>query len=495
MDRREFLLHAQWAGGFWVLSSREGWAGDPPKQRAWPKSPFLEGNFGPVFKEVVHDQLRVEGQLPQGLEGLFVRNGPNPRFAPRGQYHWFDGDGMLHGLFIQGGQARYRNRWVRTASFLEEEQAGEALYAGIMDPPTVNASGIKSPLNKANTSVVWHDGKLLALWEGGPPYEVQAPKLETVGPYTYLNKLKHAFTAHPKVDARTGEMFLFGYNLVRKPYLQYSVVNAKGQLCHTQPIDLEMPVMMHDFAITENYALFMDLPEVFDLKRAMRGQHPLIFMKERGSRFGIVPRAGGAVRWFPSPACFVFHVLNAYEEGDEIILHACRMAEFPDVLSADDGRKKKDDEGVNPILYEWRFNLVNGKVHEGPIDHLPVEFPRVADALVGRKTRFGYTGYTKGSEPMFCGFAKFDLTQKTKQLHALGAGRYAGEGVFVPKPDAKTEEDGWLLSLVYDQSRQSSELIVLDAADWLRPPLARVLLPVRVPFGFHGIWIDAKFLS
>ncbi len=494
VDRREFLQHAQWAGGFWFLGSMASWADDQPKNKPWPKSSFLEGNFAPVHEEVVHDDLPVHGHLPAALNGMLVRNGPNPRFPPRASYHWFDGDGMLHGVRLQGGKASYRNRWVRTASFLAEEQAGEALYGGLMDPPKVTDARAKAPLNKANTALVWHDGRLLALWEGGPPHEITVPKLDTVGPYQYGGKLKHPFTAHPKVDPRTGEMFLFGYNLVFKPYLQYSVVNAKGELVHSQPIDLDVPVMMHDFAITEQYAIFMDLPEVFDLKRAMSGQYPLVFKKERGSRFGIMPRQGGKVRWFASPACYVFHVLNAYESGQEVVLQACRMPRFPDVLEPA-GLNPGEATDASPILYQWRFHLGSGQVEEGPIDDLMVEFPRVADRHIGRPTRFGYVGYSRKDEPMFSGFAKYELDKRMCQKHALGEGRFAGEGIVVPKPDAKAEDEAWFLSFVHDQTNNRSELIVLDAQDWSRPPLARVMLPVRVPFGFHGTWIDNRHLQ
>lgn len=500
-DRREFLRFAAATSGFWALNQERGYAAAPPTPGQWPKSPFLEGNFGPVQEEVTLENLQVIGKLPADLDGMFVRNGPNPRFAPLGNYHWFDGDGMLHGLRIADGKASYRNRFVRTPSWQAEDRAGHALYGGLADPPTVGSQfRDRPPQNKANTALVWHDGRLLALWEAGPPTEMKVPGLETKGFHSYGGKLKHPFTAHPKVDPETGEMMLFGYTLYRKPYLQYSVVDRNGQLTSTTPIDLKLPVMMHDFAVTAKHTIFMDLPEVFDMARALKGQHPLVFMKERGSRFGILPRHGhgNEVRWFESPPCFVFHVLNAYDDGDDVVLLACRMPEFPGAVAFGNTGGHPSEQGkaapLEPVLYEWRFNLKTGAVKEGPMDDRTCEFPRVNDGRLGRKTRFGYAGCTDGGA-VFVGFLKYDLETGTAKKLGFGKGRSGGEGVFVPKPNATSEDDGWLLTFVHDLAEYKSELFIADARSFDAEPVARIKLPVRVPYGFHGAWLDGKTLG
>lgn len=499
-DRRDFLRTSAFAGGFWALGEVTSDALQLAPPGKWPNSPFLQGNYGPVREEIVADRLEVVGNLPRELNGMFVRNGPNPRFAPLGNYHWFDGDGMIHGLHLADGKATYRNRYVRTAAFLAEEKAGHALYGGISDPPTVGSQfKNRPPLNRANTALVWHDGRLLALWEGGPPHEVKVPSLETVGPHTYQGKLKHAFTAHPKVDPATGEMILFGYNLVMRPFVHHSVVNAKGEMISTTPIELKQPVMMHDFAVTASKSIFMDLPEVFDLSRAMKGQHPLVFQKERGSRFGVLPRHGQAkeIRWFESPSCFVFHTLNAYDEGDEVVLLACRMPEFPSEVSFGGDSHPSDraaSKPLEPILYEWRFNLKTGGVKEGPRDDRTCEFPRINDDLAGRKTRYGYAGCTDGGTE-FSGFLKYDLERGGSKRISFGSGRTGGEGVFVARPGGKAEDEGWLLTFVHDRATNKSELFIADAASFDAEPVARVKLPVRVPYGFHGQWLDGKLLG
>lgn len=171
------------------------------------------------------------------------------------------------------------------------------------------------------------DGQLLALWEGGAPHAIQLPELKTIGEYTYNGKLISGFTAHPKVDSITCEMVFFGYSLVL-PHLQYGIVSAAGELLWKIPIEIPTPVMMHDFAITENYTIFMDLPLTFRPERMQQGKVMIMFESDRPSRFGILPRHGdnSNIRWFESPPCYIFHTLNAYEQGDEVVLIACRMS-------------------------------------------------------------------------------------------------------------------------------------------------------------------------
>ncbi len=181
-------------------------------------NPFLDGNFAPVRKEIKTDALKVIGELPPDLSGMFVRNGPNPQWTPIGQYHWFDGDGMLHGVRISNGVATYRNQYVQTKKWQRENQALKAIWSGWLEPQQLDTPKDVSG-NTANTALVWHAGKFLALWEGGAPHAIQIPNLETIGEYTYNGKLVSAFTAHPKVDAVTGEMMFFGCSFA-PPYLQ-----------------------------------------------------------------------------------------------------------------------------------------------------------------------------------------------------------------------------------------------------------------------------------
>ena len=457
-------------------------------------NPFLEGNFAPIRDESTTDSLTVIGELPPNLSGMFVRNGPNPQFPPIGQYHWFDGDGMLHGVRIGNGQAQYHNRYIQTEGFKIERDAGHALWTGLLEPPNPKNphSRVK---NTANTALVWHAGQFLALWEGGAPHAIKLPSLETAGLYTYGGKLVSAFTAHPKVDPVTGEMMFFGYSPATPPYLHYGIVSASGELLRTVPINLPIGVMMHDFAITEHYTIFMDLPLTFSPQRMQRGEPALMFEPERPSRFGIVPRHGdnSNIHWFESPACYVFHTLNAYEEGDEVVLVACRLNSTTVLISEPTPGETDGDQGR---LYRWRFNLRTGGVQEEALDDRLSDFPRVNEQYLGRATRYGYTArMAPDPMPLFDGLIKYDLSNGSSQTHEFGAGRYGGEAVFVPCPDATAEDDGWLVTFVYDTGEETSELVVVNAQDVTAEPVARVLIPQRVPYGFHGAWVSQEQLT
>jgi len=449
---------------------------------------YLDGNFAPVQTEITADSLQVIGQLPPDLSGMFVRNGPNPQWSPIGQYHWFDGDGMLHGVRIDNGKATYRNRYVQTKGYQIEKQVGKAVWSGLLEPPQMD-NPYGPGKNTANTALVCHAGQLLATWEGGAPHAIKVPELETIGEYTYGGKLNSAFTAHPKVDPVTLEMMFFSYSVFTPPYLQYSVVSPTGELLQTVPIDLPIGVMMHDFAITEDYTIFMDLPLTFSQERMQRGEPVMMFERDRSSRFGIMKRHGDnqTIRWFETPACYIFHTFNAYQEGMEVILIACRMSST-NVLAQD---SLGEEEGNIPRLHRWRFNLSTGNVSEEMLDDVPVEFPRVNEHLLGRKTRYGYAAkMAKSSVPLIDGLIKYDFISGKSQTHEFGVGRYGGEAVFAPRPGATDEDDGWLMTFVYDAEEETSELVIVNAQDLSNTPVARVLIPQRVPYGFHGTWIS-----
>jgi carotenoid cleavage dioxygenase len=451
-------------------------------------NPYLDGNFAPVRKEITADTLEVIGKLPPELSGMFVRNGPSPQWSPIGQYHWFDGDGMLHGVRINNGKAAYLNRYVQTQKWQAEHEAGKAILSGLLEPPQQdNHPGISG--NTANTALVWHDGQLLATWEGGAPYAIQVSELKTIGEYTFNGKLVSAFTAHPKVDPMTGEMVFFGYSFA-PPYLQYGIVSASGELLKTVPIEIPVAVMMHDFAITENYTIFMDLPLTFCPERMQQGKPILMFERDRPSRFGILPRHGdnSNIRWFESPSCYVFHTLNAYEQGDEVVLIACRMSSTS-VLGSSDA----DPDADIPRLHQWRFNLTTGAVSESRLDDMAGEFPRVNEHFLGRPTRYGYVNKSAAtSVPLFEGIIKYDFSNNKTQIHEFGQGRYGGESVFVPRPHATEEDDGWLMTFVHDETANTSELVVVNAQDITAEPVARLLIPQRVPYGFHATWLTEK---
>jgi carotenoid cleavage dioxygenase len=452
---------------------------------------YRRGIFAPVADELVADDLRVEGELPRELRGTFARNGSNPRFEPRGRYHWFDGDGMVHAVRIEEGRASYRNRWVRTRAFDKESEAGRALWTGIMEP--VDLANPNGPVkDTANTDLAFHAGRLLALfWLSGDPYELALPSLETRGRASFgADRLR--FASHPKVDAGTGELMFFDYSTVAAPYLTYGVLSREGKLVRKVPIDLPGPRLLHDIAITERYTVFLDFPMLWRADKLKAGKRRVVFDQELPSRFGIIPRHGEAkdVRWFEASPCYVYHAAACYEEGDEVVFVGSRIESPIPPPGAYDGRRPRlDFLELVPYLHRWRFDMKSGKVREERLDERPTEFPRIDDARQGRRVRFVYLARLAPAPTLlFEAIVKHDLGRGTSAAHEFGPGRFGSEATFVPRPGAKDEDDGWLVSLVSSEDGPG-ELEVWDARDMSSPPLARVTLPRRVPVGFHACWV------
>ena len=448
-----------------------------------------------VTTELEVEGLRVlQGEIPRELSGTFVRNTANPQFWPKGRYHWFDGDGMVHGLSLSNGKASYRNRWIRTKGFAAEQAAGESLWTGIMEPVRPHA-GVALK-DTANTDLVFHNGKLLALWwMSGVPYELSPEDLSTLGPHTFGRKLTGGFSAHPKIDPRTNEMVFFDYSIVRPPFLRYGVVDASGALVRYEPIELSTPHIFHDCAITERYTVLLDLPLGWDPQRLKEGKRRIGFDRDSPSRFGIIPRHGTSseVKWFEHDAAYVYHTINAYEEGDEVVLVACRVADpIPREQRPDVARL--DFIELVPHLYRWRFNLVTGTTRGEQLDDLATEFPRVNDRGQGKKLRYSYNPIiAPRAELMFEGLCKYDLERGTSQQHRYDRGWYGSEACFVPRgAGSSSEEDsGWLVTFLSNAAEARSEAVLFDARDLEHGPVCRIELPQRVPIGFHTCWVPS----
>ncbi|KAK9092065.1 hypothetical protein Syun_026976 [Stephania yunnanensis] len=489
---------------------------------------YLSGNFAPVRDETPPSaNLPVEGHLPECMNGEFVRVGPNPKFAPVAGYHWFDGDGMVHGLRIKDGKATYVSRYVRTSRIKQEEFFGGAKFMKVGDLKgffgllMVNMQILRAKLKvldlsygngTGNTNLIYHHGKLLALQEADKPYALRILEdgdLQTLGMLDYDKRLAHSFTAHPKVDPFTGEMFTFGYSH-SPPYCTYRVISKDGFMHDPVPITISDPVMMHDFAITENYAVFMDLPLYFRPKDMVKeNQLVFTFDKTTKSRFGVLPRYAKndlQIRWFELPNCYIFHNANAWEEGNEIVLITCRL-ENPNLDMVNGPVKDKLDNFANE-LYEMRFNMETGLASQKKLSAPAVDFPRVNESYTGRKQRFVY-GTTLDSIAKVTGIVKFDLhaapeagkTQvevggNVQGLFDLGPGRFGSEAVFVPREPGITseEDDGYLIFFVHDENTGKSAVNVIDAKTMSAEPVAVIELPTRVPYGFHAFFVTEEQL-
>jgi carotenoid cleavage dioxygenase len=462
------------------------------------RQPDLVGNLFPVADEVDVGDCAISGALPTGLRGTFVRNGPNPVFEPIGRYNVLDGDGMLHGITLGDGRASYRNRWIRSRGLAAELARGEAIYPGLGDVlnfPSRELTGDAGPVkNPANTHVIEHAGRRLALWEGGLPTEV-TPGLGTVGEHDFGGRLRGSMTAHPRLDPRTGEMLLFGYALF-EPYLCYHLVDATGALVHSVEIDLPDPVMVHDMVMTEQHAVFLVSPYVFDL--ANIGNGPMVrWMPEKGTRIAVLPRRGGTdeLRWFEIEPGYVQHFWSGWADGDRIEFHGCRYddPEFGiDNATALDQRSAKDHH-AKPARF-WA-DLGAGTAGWEPMDDLEGDFNRINPAFDGVPVRYLYmSGFTQPGRRLgdFDAVVKYDDRTGTRTTWSAGSAGHVGESVFAADPDGTAEDDGWLLNVVYDERRDTSDLVVLDARDITAGPVATVHLPRRVPFGFHANWFPEE---
>ncbi|GAA0637555.1 carotenoid oxygenase family protein [Kutzneria viridogrisea] len=474
-------------------------------------STVLQGNFGPVASELTVTELPVTGHIPEQLDGRYLRNGPNPVLPPNPRtYNWFLGSGMVHGVRIRGGRAEwYRNRFVRdgfVASALGEQRPAGPRHAGTDF--------------SANTNVLGHAGRTLALVEGGSlPYEL-TEELDTVGACDFGGTLRGGYTAHPKIDPRTGELHAVSYYWAAGSTVQYTVVGLDGRVRRTVDIPVGGSPMMHDFSLTENYVVLYDLPVTFDFELAAKaapkllrkpvefllsqfigrrpvpgriaervnrkggGALPYAWNPDHPARVGVLPRNGSVadLRWFEVEACYVFHALNAYEQGEELVLDVVR---HPQMFATD--RLTPNEGGTT--LDRWTIDLSAGKLREDRFSEVHQEFPRVDERLLGSRHRYGYTIGSDGGVPglELNSLCKHDLLTGDTRVHSFGKGHGAGEFVFVPT--GAEEDAGVLMGMVYDASEDRSDLVLLDAQTL--DTAARIHLPTRVPYGFHGNWMPS----
>lgn len=453
-------------------------------------SPFLSGYYAPVDDELTTGPLRMTGNIPAGLDGMYLRNGPNPAFPPIGRYHPFDGDGMVHAVTFTDGVARYRNRWVESKGLLAERRAGHALFGGLSEfqlPPQEVIDEVGMMKNTANTHVVRHAGRILAVMEAAKPTELSA-ELATLGEWDFDGVLTGPMTAHPKVDPATGEMIFFGYQPF-PPYVRVHIADRDGRLIRSVDVDLPKPVMMHDFAVSARHVVLFDLPAVFDLDAMLAGGAGITWQPANGARIGVLDRndPDGGVRWFDVEPFWVFHFLNAFDDGDTVVIDGCRAPRL-NVAFGDD----ELGSVAPPTLHRWRLDLAAGAVTDEPLDDRAGDFPRINDRRAGSVARYGYVASSRsweGDEVVFDGVVKHDLESGSSETFRYGAGTMAGEAAFAPDPSREVEDAGWLLNFVHDGGDDESSLVIVDAQ--ALEEVARLYLPRRVPFGFHGSWLPA----
>jgi carotenoid cleavage dioxygenase len=441
--------------------------------------PFLTGIHAPMAEEKTLTELAVTGTIPPELDGRYLRIGPNPISPDSASHHWFTGDGMVHGIHIQGGKAHwYKNRWIRSRRV--------AALTGLPAAPGPRHGGFDT----VNTNVAGIGGRIWAMVESGSyPVELSDDlEQQTYNPFD--DTLLGSFTAHPHRDPLTGEQHAICYEATDPNTIRHVVIDAAGRCIREEPIRVQHGPSIHDCMITSHYVIVLDLPVTFSMKKLIAGHSfPYGWNPAHQARVGLMPRDGkdADIVWCDVDPAYVFHPCNAYELPDgrvilDVVAHETMFA-----------RSNHGPDSRASAFERWTVDPQTRSVHRQVVDASPQEFPRPDERRIGQPYRYAYTlALPESDAEQFVGATqlyKHDLETGVRAVHDFGAGRYPGEFMFVPAHDGADEDEGWLIGLVVNYPEDTTDLVILDARDFSGEPVASVRIPHRVPPGFHGNWV------
>ena len=476
--------------GFAAAAAGPAWPDDGVDVPWRSADPHLSGNFLPVQRETDAADLQVlSGRIPPELRGAYLRNGPNPLFEPLAFTYPLDGDGMIHAVYLEGGRARYRNRFVRTRGLAVEQRLGRAVYGSFAKPVNIDTSVLlpgepAAPFkNGAFVNIIRHGGRLLALNEAITAYEL-SPALDTLGEWTAATAQPIRLGAHNRHHPRNGDLYALQYDW-REPLIRFHQIDRGDTLVRTLPVPMVMPTMVHDFVLTERTIVLIAGPAVFDIDAARAGRSMLQWRPDLGLRVALIPLDGGAVRWIESDAFFVFHFANGFERGGRIVVDYVHHEAF----SLGPAR------GGPPTLRRLHIDPARGSLRVERLSEHMVEFPRVDDRREALPARHVYlptrTPTLTLPDPPSAAFnavLKVDTDSGRLQSHDFG-NRLVGEAIFIPRPGGTREDDGYIATYVYDPATRGSTLALLHAQRIEDAPVAVIQMPQRVPQGLHGNWI------
>ena len=472
-------------------------------------SKFLNGIYEPLTNENCVKDLRVEGQIPDDLNGTLYRNGSNAKYEPSNveNFHWFDGDGMVHAFHLRDGRASYQNRWVQTEGLAVEDAEGRALYNGIFSnggmaqlPLPLGAPEFKLV---ANVNVIAVGRKLFAVQESGDHwYEIDPVSLDVVTTFDFDGQVHGAITAHPHVDPKTGETIFY---VIDPDNLSIDLcsASAEGSLLTRHRVAIDAPSWVHDIIFTDDYYVVMLGPILWhnNLKDyTPYGHTSWDFNAELGTRIVVVNRRTGVSQTIQHDSYQINHYLNAYQVGQTIVLDGTRAEVTPlsgPVFVGDFFPFPISDAPSpfsQPAVWRWTIDAATGTVGHDRVGDYIAEFPRPNETLLGSRHRFGYFAGTHSPKSAFGQFnclIKEDYQGKRSYFQYLSstADMSPGEPIFVPRKNSASEDDGYILAVWWDPLRNTSELVIQDARDFEGPPLARIKLDHHVPLGFHGNWV------
>lgn len=479
----------------------------------FPATAAFTGFNEPRRIEAEVRDLEIEGSIPAELDGTFYRCGPDPRYPPRlGDDINLNGDGMVLMFRFTGGHVDFRSRYVRTEKFRLESAARRALFGAYRNPftddPEIRARTLANPgmRTTANTSVVFHAGRLFALKEDGLPHELDPDTLATRGAFDYSGRMRSlTSTAHPKIDPSTGEMISHGYEAcglaTREVALHF--IGPDGNLVREEMFLAPFVSMMHDWAVTSRHLVFPLMPTTADLERMRGGGPHWVFEPDRETQIGIMPRdaAADGLRWHRAPPCGVGHVLNAFSDGERVFLDlfVSERNQFPFIASTD-GRPFGREAGT-PRLTRWTFDTSRpggapeARTLYADFMEMPVMDPRYAM----HPYRHGFCTMLDPTKPLDAAgtigvgwntLVHLDLATGTLERYWVGERTVCQEPCFVPRSAAAPEGEGFVLSQITRfEGEWRTEIIVLDAQRLSEGPLAIVRVPYRLRPAVHGAWV------
>ncbi len=470
--------------------------------------PYRTGPWQPQHSTYEAWDMPVEGEIPDDLSGVYIRNTETAVFEPIKRYHPFDGDALLHAISFGNGEARYASEFVHTDGFIAEQEAKRSLWAGITEHPSnaiaEHGWGARTMMkDNASTDVVVHRGRALAsFYQCGELYALDPVTLTNLGTENMGGRLPvEGVSAHPKVDEHTGEMLFFNYS-AQDPFMHYGVVDPQGHLATYIDIPLPGPRLPHDMAFTPNWSILNDFPLFWEPKALADGYYSNKFDRDMPSRFALVPRHGSTedIRWFEASPTFVLHWTNAYEDGDEVVLDGF-FQHNPTARGADrlagshKGFETLDMNVLQARHHRWRFNLVTGATREEQLSDRCLEFPMINGRHWGRPYRYSYQARCSHGLFAFDGLVKADVATGTEELLEFDEGVFVSETVMAPRDGSTAEDDGYLITFASDVINDVSDCYIVDAADISAGPIAKIRLPERISSGTHSTWAPASALS
>jgi all-trans-8'-apo-beta-carotenal 15,15'-oxygenase len=486
----------------------------PTSEKSYTRADW-QGGYQSLTQEFDYWIDEIEGEIPLELQGTLLRNGPG-LLDVNGQrlHHPFDGDGMISRITFTKGRAHFRNSFVKTTGYLEEKKAGKILYRGVFGTQKqggwlANAFNFKIK-NIANTNVIYWAGKLLALWEAAEPHRLDPYTLETLGKEYFNGVLSagEAFSAHPRFDPSCtqdgGEPCLVNFSI--KPGLKTKItifeLNLAGEVVRKHAHSVRGFCFIHDFVITPNYCIFFQNPVSFNpipFALGMRSAGECIKLQSnQPTRIIVIPRQPETgVKILETQAGFIFHHVNAFEVGDKVVIDSICYESLTETEPQSDFWQVDFDALSPGQLWRFDLNLKENTVQKELIENRCCEFPSIHPDNVGRPYRYLYIGAARaatGNAPLQA-ILKIDLESGERQLWSAAPRGFVGEPIFVPRPDSQQEDDGWVLLLVYDAVHQRSDVVILDASDLQKGPVARLHLKHHIPYGLHGNFTSNVFID